>query len=401
MSNRRIDSMARARKEKCGRIPSITSKTSIIRRRRRRSISMPISMPIVIVVLHFLFFFSLQRHSNLHYTNAMKIRRPWTTKHWCESVIRPEWPFAYSKYKGQLEETKGRVSSNGQDVRHGCETQGVQSKCHICEEIRCGGGDNDDNDDDDDGDEKRNNNNNKIDSRDGQQHLCHFQLQGVLWDDMSKNIPTVSDIPWAVGGSHRYDFGGVNTTHVCMYMSSNAPCQSNFGQDYSDCIVRCWGHMPERKMSGLNNTVGPTTAGPSFKDDDGGGSGGRSNGDSDYPSTGTWPNSKIGMKYQGLNATPWILPEPTATWSYPKSDYFSETFSPNIGQTMNLLPQGFTFTLAGSTAGEEGFVDGYRFEARYVFCRHYFFSCYAALFVLLLLILLLLLLFFTNSNNPT
>ena len=87
------------------------------------------------LIPHFFFFVYIHLFSSdvLYYANAMKIRRPWTTKHWCESVIHPEWPFAYSKYGGQVEETKGRVSSSLQDVRHGCETQGVQSKCHICE----------------------------------------------------------------------------------------------------------------------------------------------------------------------------------------------------------------------------------------------------------------------------
>ena len=38
---------------------------------------------------------------------GMKLNRPWTSQHWCESVVQPHWPFAYSK--GELVETKGRV----------------------------------------------------------------------------------------------------------------------------------------------------------------------------------------------------------------------------------------------------------------------------------------------------
>ena len=126
----------------------------------------------------------------------MQIARPWTTQHWCHSVINPQWPFAYSKYHDQIEETKGRVSTNKQDIRHECNTRGVQSKCHICEDIVCGPDDN---------------NKNK-------NQTCHFQLQGVSWEDMTRNIPTVSDSAWAVNGLHRYDFGG-NLRHmfVCIF----------------------------------------------------------------------------------------------------------------------------------------------------------------------------------------
>lgn len=275
--------------------------------------------------LSFIFVLQVQ----LKRSHGMKIRRPWTTKHWCQSVISPEWPLAYSKYKEQVEEIKGRVSSNKQDVRHVCETKGVQSKCHICEDIQCG---------------------------ENLDHQCHFQLQGVAWEKMSRNIPTVSDIPWAVGGAHRYDFGGGNTTHVCMYMSGILPCQSNYGVDYSRCTIRCWGYGSG--LSGLNNTAGPTS------NVMGTGSEGQQQSNAQY---GTWPNSKLGFKLNGLNATPWLLPQPTATWRYPKSDYNSEnnTFiSPKTSFRLNILPQGFTFTLAGSINGEGGFKDGLGPQAR-------------------------------------
>ncbi len=260
---------------------------------------------------------------------GMKIRRPWTTKHWCQSVINPEWPFAYSKYDGQVEEIKGRVSSNKQDVRHKCQTKGVQSKCHICEDIQCGSG--------------NDNNNNGTNQN---QQKCHFQIQGVTWEDMSKNIPTVTDVPWAVGGAHRYDYGGKNTTHICMYMSGRKPCQSHSGTDYSACVVRCWGYSTN--LSGRNNTPGPST-----RVNEVGGAGDDNNDD-----IGIWPNLKLASRQKGLNTTPWVLPEPTATWSYPKSDFIGHNITHNVGTELKRLPQGFTFTLAGSVHGEEGFQDG-------------------------------------------
>jgi len=256
-------------------------------------------------------------------TNAMQMARPWTTKPWCQSVIEPEWPFAYSKYHGQIEETKGRVSTNRQDVRHVCETRGVQSKCHICEEITCG---------DPPG-----------------SGICQFQIQGVSWHDMSVNIPTVSDVPWAVNGSHRYDFGGEFTTHVCMYLSGsseNGTCQSSFGEDYSHCQLRCWGYG--ESLSGKSNEVTAVT---------------RMEGEPD----GKWPNHRLDS-LKGVNSTPWEEPSPTVSWEYPKSlDGDEVPKNPNArGQNYSSNPQGFVFTLAGSKDGEEGFRDGLGSEARWV-----------------------------------
>jgi len=251
---------------------------------------------------------------------AMQITRPWTTKHWCESVIRPEWPFAYSKYNGQLEETKGRVSDNMQDVRHECNVRGVRSKCHICEDIACGPGEDKD-------------------------QTCHFQLQGVSWKDMSINIPTVSDVPWAVNGSHRYDFGGTSTTHVCMYLSGTPPCQSSFGDDYSDCKLRCWGHG--ESMSGEDSTAALVT-----------------NMEGKLPD-GQWPNHRVDS-LQGVNSTPWELPSPTMAWNYPRyPDSTNIPMNPNAGEKYSFNPQGFVFTMAGSQNGEEGFLDGTGSDARF------------------------------------
>ena len=251
---------------------------------------------------------------------AMQIVRPWTTKHWCESVKQPEWPFAYSKYKGQIEETKGRVSTNEQDVRHECDTRGVRSKCHVCEDIACG-------------------------SSDEKDQLCHFQLQGVSWEDMSINIPTVTDVPWAVNGSHRYDFGGNSTTHVCMYLSRTPPCQSSFGVDYSKCELRCWGYGDS--FSGSNSTVTRMTR---MEDEPG----------------GIWPNDRI-SSMKGINSTPWETTTPTVTFEYPNFlDDDGIPRNPISGKKYSFNPQGFVFTLAGSTNGEEGFSDGVESEARYV-----------------------------------
>lgn len=44
--------------------------------------------------------------------SGMRTYRPWTAKHWCDSVTEPHWPFSYSKYQNQLLEHKGRVNSN-------------------------------------------------------------------------------------------------------------------------------------------------------------------------------------------------------------------------------------------------------------------------------------------------
>jgi len=68
-----------------------------------------------------------------------------------------------------------------------------------------------------------------------------------------------------------------------------------------------------------------------------------------------------------VNATPWILPAPTATWEYPKKLGPADEVphNPLIFGPIPLLPQGFTFTLAGSQNGEAGFKDGVGLDARY------------------------------------
>ena len=148
----------------------------------------------------------------------MRIHRPWTTKQWCSSVTSPAFPHAYSKHSLQTSEIKSRVSSSLQDNRHTCTVAGVQSRCHICEDIKCG---------------------------DDLNQTCNYQLQGVAVGEMSVNIPSVTDIPFAVGGTHRYDYGG--GSHVCLHLTADM-CSDHtrtnphtgVTDDYSDCELRCW-----------------------------------------------------------------------------------------------------------------------------------------------------------------
>ena len=271
-----------------------------------------------------------------HHVVSFQITRPWTTQHWCKSVIHPKWPFAYSKYIDQNEETKGRVSTNAQDMRHVCRSEGVQSKCHICEDIQCGETKND---------------------------TCHFQIQGVDWKDMSKNIPTISDMPWAVGGTNRYDFGGNTTSHVCLYLTGDlndkGACQSNFGRDYSHCPLRCWGYNTTFDKEAYGYQSVATRSSLVYDDSQ----------YFDHTKTQNthWPNHLISNQSREefyVNSTPWTLSLPTTTWEYPKKAIMDTPENPKGNQKWGLLPQGATFTLAGSRNGEKGFNDGNSTSAR-------------------------------------
>ncbi|GMI09425.1 hypothetical protein TrVE_jg8809 [Triparma verrucosa] len=240
---------------------------------------------------------------------GFRLHSPWSTKQWCESVVEPQFPFAYSKYAGHIEETKGRTSTDLQDVRHVCEARGTQAKCHICEEIECGGG--------------------------GGQ-TCAFQLQGVKYSEMSQNIPTVSDIPWAVGGSYRYDFSNPSTTHVCLHLSSRN-CSSAFyksNSDYSDCELRCWGYGQ------TGSDVTPSNH---------------------LEAAGYVP----GEDYSGAVTVPWLDPKPTDVWEYQKSWPTEGPRNPNTNPTLTYNPQGYVYTHAGSASGVSGFVDGSSSIARF------------------------------------
>ena len=275
----------------------------------------------------FLLYHWISSQAIVHYhANAMQIHLTWPVQTHCDQVINPKWPFAYSKYMGQKEELKGRVSVNRQDVRHVCQTRGIRSTCHICKDFSCGAIA-------DPLSPNSTKNFSSIYDTEGENRTwldrngpCHFQLQGVSWIQLAKNIPTVSDVPWAVGGKHRYDFGGENTTHVCMYLSGTFPCQSSFGDDYSSCSIRCWGH--KKGWNGLKNNI----------------------------------VSSSNKGWHLLNSTPWMAPEPSVAWSYPKAD---ENTRVNARNNPTFLPQGYTLTLAGSIHGESGFRDGTGHEARF------------------------------------
>ena len=77
-------------------------------------------------------------------------------------------------------------------MRHECNIRGCSSKCHRCEKIACGS---------------------------KNRYECDYQIQGAPSSEMSKNIPTASDSPWSVNGTHRYDFGNPHTSHVCVITS--------------------------------------------------------------------------------------------------------------------------------------------------------------------------------------
>jgi len=218
-------------------------------------------------------------------------------------VENPEWPFAYSKYAGQVEEIKGRTSTNLQDMRHTCTAPGVESKCHICEDIVCEGVDN----------------------------ICSYQIQGVSTSEMSVNIPTVSDVPWAVNGAHRYHFNNSDTSHVCMFLAGG-DCTSALKTDYSGCPLRCWGH-------GLNSVIAQWH----------------------LEGAGYTP----GEDYDGAKTVPWMDPVPTDVWSYPKSLNGELPRNPSTNPPYSYNPQGFVFTMAGSTDGASGFVNGPPSDARF------------------------------------
>lgn len=71
-------------------------------------------------------------------SSALRIQRPWSTRHWCEVLKSPHFPFAYAKVPTQGHETKGVVVDNTQHLGHTCTTKGARTKCNSCEDIDCG-----------------------------------------------------------------------------------------------------------------------------------------------------------------------------------------------------------------------------------------------------------------------
>lgn len=150
-----------------------------------------------------------------HALRGFRVDRAWTTKHWCESVLEPQWPTAYAKVPGSTSvELKGRTMSSAQDMGHVCRSLGALSKCHRCRDIQC--------------------------QRAGAP--CNFQVQGVDWAQLPANVPTASDGPWAVGGAHRNDFG--RASHACVMLSGGGCTLPNASAafNYTACAVRCWGY---------------------------------------------------------------------------------------------------------------------------------------------------------------
>eukprot|EP00903_Cladosiphon_okamuranus_P018631 g17149.t3 len=142
---------------------------------------------------------------------------------------------------------------------------------------------------------------------------CSYQLQGVNASLLATNIPAISDTPWAVGGSHRNDFGGASVSRVCVMLSGGA-CLEPHGDEYSDCIARCWGHG----FSGLDSSPVTHLAEPS---------------------------SVMEAAHEHV---------PTVAWEYPKA--LTSSYGP-LEPIPTFNPQGYVFTLAGGS-GETGYADG-------------------------------------------
>jgi hypothetical protein len=129
--------------------------------------------------------------------SAMTVHDPRSFQTACERVTYPVWPLAYDHGGGSLLEMKGRVASNELRLGDTCTTRGMHAKCFRCESFAC-----------------------------NSTEPCSVQIQGLSYDSLPTNAQTVTDVPWSVGGSHRYDYAG--GTHVCLYLMNDT--------------VRCWGH---------------------------------------------------------------------------------------------------------------------------------------------------------------
>ena len=198
-----------------------------------------------------------------------------------------------------------------QDFRHVCQVLGGLSKCHICEPIEC---------------------DSQLKDANGVPGLCNLQLQGVNNTDMSRNIPTLSDTAWAVGGSFRHDYGGKNVSHFCVF-TSQAHCALPNTTDFTDCTVRCFGHGFKHAAVKLDASRRSVT--------------------DVYPGMGRWSDDGA-----------------VDLWSYPKNCNDMKllhdekcTFTGVKNQIPSYNPQGYVFTYAGS--GKKGFVDGSSDTARF------------------------------------
>ena len=160
-------------------------------------------------------------------THSMQMFKYWAERDKCIAVIKPVWPFALSKEPTQTFEKKGRSASNFQHLGHNCGTRGGRSKCRICEDIKCGP---------------------------NLAQTCPLQIQGMDFIRLPKNIPTISDAPWAIGGKHRYDFK--TATHVCVMLGSICARPDTINrQDFNDCSLRCWGWNTRGQQTELPSTI--------------------------------------------------------------------------------------------------------------------------------------------------
>ena len=213
------------------------------------------------------------------------------------------YPFAMEKYAGMVYEGKGRVNSNKQDFRHDCQVLGGKSKCNLCEDIDCAS------------------------TKDS---TCFLQLQGVDGKNMSKNIPTITDTAWAVGGAHRKDWGGSTVSHYCVFLGHDE-CVVPSTTDYSECTVRCFGNL-----ASIVSTPSPAKL-------------------------GTATNRSVVDLHDGMER--WAEDGQVDLWQYPKNcdELLSQqgtacTYGGASGVQPSFNPQGFTFTQAGN--GTAGFADG-------------------------------------------
>ena len=157
----------------------------------------------------------------------MQTFKYWADRDKCIEVVKPLWPFALTKESTQTYETKGRSASNFQHLGHNCGTRGGRTKCRVCEDIVCG------------------TNNDQ---------MCPLQIQGMDWDNLPTNVPTISDAPWAVGGSHRYDFK--TATHVCVVLGKEcARPDTTTRLNFRACSLRCWGWNTKGQQTELPSTI--------------------------------------------------------------------------------------------------------------------------------------------------
>ena len=106
-----------------------------------------------------------------YYAHSFRVFKYWSYRHECEAKMKPLWPFALQKYSDQTLETKGRVASNFQNLGHKCGRFGADTKCHRCEKIKCG---------------------------DSFEQECDMQIHGMNYSNLPKNIPTSTEVPWAI-----------------------------------------------------------------------------------------------------------------------------------------------------------------------------------------------------------